>query len=228
MLIYNIRQFELVLPTIPIAMKLRRRTHMEVAQAQDLMVLGTFDVFPAAVIHGGTAIWRCYGGNRFSEDVDFYLPPSARRRTGVLSEDFTRKGLAEQKLRETSNSVYARFGSGASSVRFEASFRKVTGVVVRRYEMVDGSFATARTLSPESMLAEKAGAYLGRRKVRDIYDVFFLVHIADRTAPAVEAVRRMLSRFAPPTDERSLRAVVIAGSATTIADMMEEIGRWAK
>ncbi|MEM1546291.1 MAG: nucleotidyl transferase AbiEii/AbiGii toxin family protein [Candidatus Methanomethylicia archaeon] len=33
-----------------------------------------YNSFPEAVIHGGTAIWRCYGSNRFSEDVDVYLP----------------------------------------------------------------------------------------------------------------------------------------------------------
>ena len=25
------------------------------------------------VLHGGTAIWRCYAGNRFSDDLDLYV-----------------------------------------------------------------------------------------------------------------------------------------------------------
>ena len=61
----------LALPTLPMAMKLKREAHRKVAEAQDLIVVSTFDTFGDAVIHGGTAIWRCYGGNRFSEDVVF-------------------------------------------------------------------------------------------------------------------------------------------------------------
>ena len=30
-------------------------------------------VEPDATLYGGTAIWRCYGGNRFSEDIHIYL-----------------------------------------------------------------------------------------------------------------------------------------------------------
>ncbi|MDE1854250.1 MAG: nucleotidyl transferase AbiEii/AbiGii toxin family protein [Thaumarchaeota archaeon] len=216
------------MPTIPLALKLRRSVHRKIAEAQDLMVLGTFEVLPAAVIHGGTAIWRCYGGNRFSEDVDFYLPPSARGKAAALSTGFRRRGLPEQELKETSGSVFAKFGPGALAVRFEATFRKPEGVVVRRYEMVDGSFAAVRTLTAESLLQEKALAYLGRKKARDLYDVFFLVHIAHGGAPAREAVLRLLTDFKPPPDEAALRSTIITASVPTAADMKEAIARWAK
>lgn len=32
-----------------------------------------YRIFPGGALHGGTAIWRCYSGNRFSEDVDAYV-----------------------------------------------------------------------------------------------------------------------------------------------------------
>lgn len=192
------------------------------------MVMGTYDVFPTAVLHGGTAIWRCYGGNRFSEDVDFYLPPSERGKSASLSVDFQRKGLPEQKLRETPNSVLAKFGSGPSAVRFEATFRRAGGAVVRRYEMLDGSFAAVRTLSAGSLLEEKALAYLGRRKVRDLYDVFYLVQVAEDAAGALEPVRRLVRSFRAPADGGNLRATVITGSVPTVAEMREEIELWAR
>ena len=58
--------------SIPLAMRLRKRIHRVVALAQDLMVMEAYDS-PGAVIHGGTAIWRCYRRNWFSEEVDFYV-----------------------------------------------------------------------------------------------------------------------------------------------------------
>jgi len=215
------------MPAIPLAVKLKRRLHRDVAGAQDILVLGTFEVFPAAVLHGGTAIWRCHGGNRFSEDVDFYLPPSARGRTGALAEAFGRRGIATQRLKETPNSAFGKFGVGASAVRFEATFRDLEGPVVVRYEMLDGSFVVVRTLTAEALLREKALAYVGRRKARDLYDVYFLAHVAQAGGSARRAARHLLDHFRPPADERTLKTVILTGSVPTVADMKAEISRWA-
>ena len=60
---------------IPPILKLRKRAQKDVAGAQDKIVEEIFKVFgKTAVLHGGTALWRCYKGNRFSEDVDVYIP----------------------------------------------------------------------------------------------------------------------------------------------------------
>lgn len=58
---------------IPLILQLKRQNHKELAIAQDIMVENIFNI-EDAVFHGGTAIWRCYGGNRFSEVIDLYLP----------------------------------------------------------------------------------------------------------------------------------------------------------
>ncbi len=49
--------------------------------------------------------------------------------------------------------------------------------VVKAFEMVDGSFITVNTLGPEELALEKVSAYMARRKVRDLYDVFFLIQL---------------------------------------------------
>lgn len=216
------------MPTLPLALKLKRTVHREVALAQDLMVLGTYDVFPGAVIHGGTAIWRCFSGNRFSEDVDFYLPDSARTHLASLSANLARKGLSPHKLKETSNSVFAKFGQRGLSVRFEASFRIVSEAVVMPFEMVDGSFMTVRTLRPAEMLREKVTAYEGRRKARDLYDIFFLLRLVEPESTAREAVISLLRNFEKPLDASELKAVIISGSAPRTSDMLEAIQRWAR
>ncbi|MBM3309818.1 MAG: hypothetical protein FJY77_06125, partial [Candidatus Altiarchaeales archaeon] len=53
---------------IPLALRLKKQAHKKVAEAQDIIVRELYNVFDNAVLHGGTAIWRCYQGNRFSED----------------------------------------------------------------------------------------------------------------------------------------------------------------
>ena len=38
-----------------------------------MIVETLYEIFDNAVLHGGTSIWRCYKGNRISEEVDVYL-----------------------------------------------------------------------------------------------------------------------------------------------------------
>ncbi|MFH1246948.1 MAG: nucleotidyl transferase AbiEii/AbiGii toxin family protein, partial [Candidatus Micrarchaeota archaeon] len=57
----------------PLANKLKKRLHLETATLQDEVVDLIYSI-SSPVLHGGTAIWRCYAGNRFSEDLDFYMP----------------------------------------------------------------------------------------------------------------------------------------------------------
>lgn len=59
---------------IPLMLKLRKSAHKDIAAAQDLIVESLYDTFNDAVLHGGTCIWRCYQGKRFSEDIDMYIP----------------------------------------------------------------------------------------------------------------------------------------------------------
>jgi len=59
---------------IPIILMLKKGYHKKIARAQDIIVEEMGKTLNRAVLHGGTAIWRCYQGNRFSEDIDVYIP----------------------------------------------------------------------------------------------------------------------------------------------------------
>jgi len=52
---------------IPLHLKLKRKSHKDIARLQDIVIDVLYKIFPNAILHGGTAIWRCYNGNRFSE-----------------------------------------------------------------------------------------------------------------------------------------------------------------
>lgn len=112
-------------------------------------------------------------------------------------------------------------------MRLEALFRTVDKQEVRAFEMVDGNFATANVLAPEDLLLEKVSTYIGRSKVRDLYDIFFLTHLTRGNDAVREQVRKLLTNFRWPEDESVLRTLVVAGSVPTVKAMLETIDRWA-
>ena len=87
---------------IPINLKLKRKMHKDIAYAQDLIVEEIYNFFPKAVIHGGTAIWRCYNGNRFSEDIDVYIKKDREKIEEffkTLEKEMGEKGNKENLIR---------------------------------------------------------------------------------------------------------------------------------
>lgn len=215
--------------TIPLHERLKKRGHRETALAQDLLVMAAYDAFPTMVLHGGTAIWRCYGGNRFSEDVDVYLPPPFEEASlRAFREALRAKGFLTEKLKQTRNAIYARLSYGETEVRFEALLKGVGGPVARTFELTDGARISVRTLTPEGLLAEKARAYLGRRKVRDLYDVFFLLSLVSREPEVVASLDELAEGYEPPVDEGVLKALVISGSVPDAEGMLEAVRSWVR
>ncbi|HVC27798.1 MAG TPA: nucleotidyl transferase AbiEii/AbiGii toxin family protein [Nitrososphaerales archaeon] len=214
---------------VPLGAKLRRRTHKSVALAQDILMTEAYNAFPDAVLHGGTAIWRCYGGGRFSEDLDIYLPQVIAASTERLRRGAVAKGLAELKFKETASTLSAKFSLGGTVVSFEAAKRAPpTPSVVKPYAMVDGNLMLVRTLSPESLLVEKAAAYASRRKVRDLYDAYFLLGLVGDKTSVTGAVDSLVYRYRPPVDEAQLRAIVVVGAVPSAEAMVGELRRWAR
>src|SRR3989344_7834427 len=151
---------------IPLANKLKKRLHLETALLQDELVNLVYDI-SHPVLHGGTAVWRCYQGNRFSEDLDFYL-------SDIISfkEKFTEKikerNLTIAKYKQTDNLIFAKISNGTVEVRFEANFARKTNGVVKPYEKTNGGFTDILTLSPDDLIIEKINAYNSRELIRDI------------------------------------------------------------
>ena len=156
---------------IPLQAKLKREIHRRIAYAQDLIVNEVYFVFDKAVLHGGTAIWRCYNGKRFSEDLDFYLP-NDKKKIEFLFENLKKVGFEIKKKKISENSIYSELELNRLLVRLEATFQKISGIICD-YEMSDGNIISIYSLTPESFLVEKSKAYLKRFKVRDLWDVFF-------------------------------------------------------
>ena len=204
---------------LPLCRRMRRERHRQIARLQDIIVETLYRIFPRAVLHGGTAIWRCYSGNRFSEDVDAYIEKNIEKVERLL-EELERGGFRVIKRRMTQNSIYCVLSLERTSVRFEAVFKKVNGII-REYETYEGSLFNVFTLTPEEIVREKIGAYLQRRKIRDLYDIFFMLrHVAEKERLKPE-LGRLLREFPDPVDEGELRALIMFGAVPSKDDILE-------
>src|SRR3990167_6636127 len=143
---------------IPLQNRLRRQLHRDIAALQDIVVENVYSLEENAVLHGGTAIWRCFNGNRFSEDVDVYILKDINK-LNVLFEKLKKRGFTIEKKKISGNSLYSSLKLNRTSVRFEALFKRIKGSL-KEYETVESNFVTVYTLEPEQLINEKISAYL--------------------------------------------------------------------
>jgi len=206
---------------IPLILKIKKATHKEIARAQDIITEELYKIFNTAVIHGGTAIWRCYQGNRFSEDIDAYIPKS-KNQINLFFENIEKRGFVIEKKKISENSVYSSMKFNRIYVRFEAIYKKVKSIL-KEYETADGNFITVYTLSPEGLINEKISAYMKRLKVRDLYDIFFLLrHVKDKKKINLQI---LIDNFKMPLDKEDLKVLILDGIVPTPEKMIEYI-RW--
>ena len=201
---------------IPLLLRLRKMQHKDIARAQDIIIEELYKIIDNAVLHGGTAIWRCYQGNRFSEDIDMYLPDNEK--INIFFENLEKRCFIIEKKKITENSLYSNLKFERVYVRFEALFKKVKSVL-RDYETIDGNFITVSTLTQEELIKEKINAYLNRKKIRDLYDIFFLLRYVQKIAE----LKKLIKEFKNPIDEKELKILIFEGLVPDSKKMLEYI-----
>jgi len=208
---------------IPLINRIKKESHRQIAQAHDIIVEEIMKIIPEAVFHGGTSIWRCYNGNRFSEDLDFYLPNN-KKKIEALFENLNKKGFVIKKKKISENSVYSELILDRLSVRFESTFQKIKGVLLD-YEKIDSGFLKIYGLSREQLINEKARTYLARRKIRDLYDIFFLLKFMGDLNPVAGVLKELIKNYSPPLDEDDLKVIILEGIVPKSEEMIEYIQR---
>jgi len=209
---------------IPLFNRLKKKLHVDIALLQDEVVDLVYLISPKAVLHGGTAVWRCYAGNRFSEDLDFYLAINsgfeARFRKAIES-----RGLSLLKFKRTKNTIFSKLSNNAVQIRFEASFRKPKSIEIRPFERADGTFMNVFSLPLEELLFEKAVAYSNRRLARDIYDVYMLSSLALLDKKLSKKALSIIEKAGRPSDEKNLKAIVFSGAVPSFEQMLLALRR---
>lgn len=207
---------------IPLKNLLKRQSQVQLAELQDEALEAVYSVFPNAVLHGGTAIWRCFQGNRFSEDLDFYAPVGKEFRP-KLEAELKKRGLFLAKFKQTENVVFAKISNNQTEVSIEIAVRKSPEKNSVPFEKTDGSFTEIFSLSGESFIVEKASAYQDRRLVRDLYDVYFLLGKFGLTEKPRKELEKLVKNFKQPLDEKNLKILVFSGIAPSSKTMLEKI-----
>ena len=215
-----------MIANIPLNLKLRKKSEKEIAYAQDIIVEEMYKFFPNAIIRGGTALWRCYQGNRFSEDIDVYI-----KKDEVKIEKFfkslERKGFRIIKKRVKEYSLYSELSLNNVSVRFEATYQNKKPFF-KRYETSESFFINVYSLTPEDLVIEKVETYLKRRKIRDLYDIYFLLHHIKDKKIIKNYLEKLIKNFEKPLDEENLANIIIIGVVPKSDEILWEIKRWAK
>ena len=209
---------------IPLSKLLKRQSYVGIATLQDEVVDMVYSIAPEAVLHGGTAIWRCYQGNRFSKDLDFYAKPSKDFKE-KFSEELKKRAIRLDKFKQTRNTVFSKVSSDTVEVSLEIALRRVAKKQVADYERADGSTINIYSLSIEDLIAEKINAYLNRKLVRDLYDVFFLSSKVRDFSKIGRECNRFIKEAKMPVDERNLKALVYSGIAPEAKHMLDTLFR---
>jgi len=217
------------MPKIPLEKRLKKIMHKKIAFAQDLLIDSIYSHFPQAVVHGGTAVWRCYSGNRFSEDIDTYIPKKLDKEETFNNfvDSLKSKGFHVKKFKRTANSVFSKFELSGVEIRFEAVFKAIKNFIVKPYELADGTFMNVYTLSAEDLFLEKILAYKNRGKIRDLYDIWFLINLVADT----NKIKKYLDfpvDFEEPDDYNTLKALIIFGAVPSSKDLVEGVRIWVK
>ena len=210
---------------IPLMLRLKKESHKDIARAQDIIIEELYGIFDRAVIHGGTGIWRCYHGNRFSEDIDVYIPKDLAK-LEILFHEFEKRGFIVEKKKITENSLYSNLNLNGVAVRFEALFKKESGLL-KNYETAEGGLIVVYSLSSEGFIEEKVDAYLNRLKIRDLYDIFFLLRYSD-PKKIEKYLLKLIRNFKNPIDREDLKVLILEGVVPETGKMLDYIKNYIK
>ena len=92
---------------------------------------------------------------------------------------------------------------------------------LKEYEKIDGNVMTVYTLTPEEFIQEKVAAYTKRRKIRDLYDIFFLVRYVSDKEKIKSELKKLLARFEEPVESDDLKIIILEGLIPTVEKMRE-------
>ena len=212
---------------LPIIKMLKKRSQIEVARLQDEIAQIVYSLDNRAVLHGGTAIWRCYSGNRFSEALDFYSASLFSLKTD-FEKTSRSHGLNVTKFKSTGNLLFSSISDGRTSLNLEVNLRKKVESIVRPYHNADGTSLQIRTLSAENMILEKIHAYSDRRFIRDLYDIYHLLQFVEDKGSVKMDISLFLTHLDSPVDEGVLKTIIYSGVSPSFERMKVEMARWAK
>ena len=209
---------------LPIAKQLKKQSQVQIALLQDEIIDVLYSLTDDLVFHAGTAIWRCYEGKRFSEDLDFYSHSFPEILT-EFQESVMSHGLSVLRIKDTGDAISLTIKNNNAMVRVEVNHVSSVSGNQMAYELSDGSHVEVLSLTADQFINEKMLAYNDRRYIRDIYDIYHISTNYQLQASTRINLMEFLSNLPSPIDEPVLRALVYTGLAPTFENMIREMKR---
>ena len=136
------------------------------------------------VLKGGTALLVCYGLDRFSEDIDLDAKDQniAEYVVGFCEEN--QYDFRVAKDTDTVKRYMIHYGNEGKPLKVETSFRRKH---IPAEETTKINDVQVYRINP--LCAMKVNAYMGRDKLRDLYDITFICNnYFDELQPEIKAL----------------------------------------
>ena len=208
----------------PIESLMNKESQLMIAKLQDSVIDIIFSL-DKLLLHGGTAIWRCYGGGRFSNDIDIYISNEK-----VVKRIVNRISLFGERIvfnRKRKKILYYDISADNAKISLQIKISNKKGILVS-YEKIDGNRTQIFSMTPENLIIEKIETYNNRALIRDIYDIMILTRSVLDKSRIVNIMISFLSNIKRPKDEKVLKDIVYNGPVPTFEDIVEYLWRWCK
>ena len=177
---------------------LTNKEYIEKDHFQDLFLFYLYKKTNKFIFKGGTALYKIYNLPRFSEDLDFSLvehfsPDNAEKIIKEIAENSSNFKI--NSIKTTKDSLLIKLNCSSiltkqNTLRIDINFKNkiIKGFNVKNYisDYIDINPFSLRILKPEEIISEKIHSILNREKARDLYDLFFLLRIAEFDKALVE------------------------------------------
>lgn len=190
---------------------LKTERQRELAMLQDRIVEAIFAIDQNLVMHGGTAIWRCYNGNRFSDDIDIYSSDSqVKTLLNKLDWAVSKIGINLKYLKFDERTLIVSDNIATCKLKM-MEYPKKIHPIEKKYLRANGTKFIINTLSADEFVIEKISAYQKRRYIMDLYDIYHLATNEVITAKTKSALKKFVLKIDTPIDEKNLRELVYVG-----------------
>ncbi len=208
--------------------ELNTEEQKRIAMLQDTAIDIVDKAIKNYVLHGGAAIWRCYGGDRFSYDLDFYFDEKAvcQKIADQANAYRLRVECVDKKK------IYARIYGYNTHVGIQANRKKAKGIT-GNFVKYNNSVINVLVLSPTDIFLEKISAYNGRTESKDLYDLYLLARGDMGGAYDVDkrivrpGLAALISRFKKPADSwKDLEVRILHGRLPDLGYVLAYLSKW--
>ncbi|MDR0219905.1 MAG: nucleotidyl transferase AbiEii/AbiGii toxin family protein, partial [Lachnospiraceae bacterium] len=123
------------------------------------------------ILKGGTALMKCYGLDRFSEDIDLDGDLKSKDIVSLVDSFCSANGFSYRiaKNTDTVKRFFVNYGNSEKPLKVEVSYRQKE-LNMKQASIVNGILV----YNINALCMLKTNAYAARDKIRDLYDISFI------------------------------------------------------